>query len=354
MSVVSRARGGALSPAEDRPRASRRTDLITLALATWMNIGGQVDGWAHGAYDLSSEGIFTPWHALFYSGFIACAAWIGWIVLRTQREGGRGLAALPAGYGLGLVGLAIFAVGGVGDLTWHTLLGIEQDLAALLSPTHLLLLVGGMLIESIPLRSAWAARDDRDAASLWTFLLPLLSMALLVVDASFFLSYFSAFANLAPTTSEAAELHGVGSALITNIVLLTPTLILLRRWLPPFGAITVLYTVVAVLTSALTGFATAITVLPAVLAGLITDVAIRRLDPAPARPGSWTTFAMVVPAAVWSAYYITLAVTYGLAWEIELAPGLVILNSLAGFALARLTAGASSVRTKPSNRLIGL
>lgn len=339
MTLLSHAKMGSLPAVEARPRASRRTDLITLALATWMNIGGQVDGWAHGAYNLDSEGIFTPWHAMLYSGFVACAAWICWQAVRGRDRDRRGLSAPPAGYGLGVVGVAIFAVGGVGDLTWHAFFGIEQDIAALLSPTHLLLLVGGMLIESIPLRAAWAARDDRDSRTLRTFLLPLLSLALLVVDASFFLSYFSAFANLAPTTSSAPELHGIGSALITNVVLMVPTLLLLRRWHPPFGATTVLFGVTAVLTSALTGFATAITIVPAVIGGLATDTAIRRMRPTPARPETWTAFAMLVAAALWSAYFLTLQLTLGLAWEVELAPGLVVLNSLAAFALARLAAG---------------
>jgi hypothetical protein len=344
MTLLSQARMGSLPAVAVRPRASRRTDLITLALATWMNIGGQVDGWAHGAYNLDSEGIFTPWHAMLYSGFVACAAWICWQAVRGRDHDRRGLAALPAGYGLGLVGVGIFAVGGVGDLTWHAIFGIEQDTAALLSPTHLLLLVGGMLIESIPLRAAWAARDDRDCGSLRTFLLPLLSLALLVVDASFFLSYFSSFANLAPTTS-AAELHGIASALITNVVLLVPTLLLLRRWRPPFGAITVLFGVTAVLTSGLTGFVTAITIVPAVIGGLAADTAVRRLRPTPAEPRTWTGFAMLVAAGVWSAYFLTLELTLGLAWEVELAPGLVVLNSLAAFALARLAAGCPERHT---------
>jgi hypothetical protein len=339
MTMLANARIGALTAVPDRPRASRRTDIITLVLAMWMNIGGQVDGWAHGHYDLETEGIFTPWHALFYSGFLACAAWVCWQVIRAQDKGPKALTKVPAGYGLGLVGVGLFAVAAIGDLTWHTIFGIEHDVAALLSPTHLMLLVGSMLIESIPLRAAWAASDDRDSTSLRTFLLPLLSMSLLVIDASFFLSYFSAFANLAPTIPEASELHGIGSALITNVVLLVPTLLLLRRWQPPFGAITVLFGVVAVLTSGLTGFVTAVTIVPALLGGLAADMAIRRLHPSPAQSGAWTAFAMLVPVTLRSTYYLTLELSSGLIWAVELAPGLVVLNSLGALALARLAAG---------------
>lgn len=63
------------------------------------------------------------------------------------------------------------------------------------------------------------------------------------------------------------------------------------------------------------------------------------MRPTPARPWTWTAFAMLVAAALWSAYFLTLQLSLGLAWEVELAPGLVVLNSLAAFALARLAAG---------------
>lgn len=49
-----------------------------------------------------------------------------------------GRAAIPAGYSLGLLGVIIFALGGLGDMWWHTVFGIERDVATLLSPTHLM------------------------------------------------------------------------------------------------------------------------------------------------------------------------------------------------------------------------
>jgi hypothetical protein len=40
-------------------------------------------------------------------------------------------------------------------MAWHLVFGIETDVAALLSPTHLLLATGAALIVAGPLRAAW-------------------------------------------------------------------------------------------------------------------------------------------------------------------------------------------------------
>jgi len=77
------------TPAAARPRASRREDLLTTVFATWLIVGTFVDGWAHN--NDKPETLFTPWHAQFYSGFLASAAWMAWIVQR--RPGGAGLIA---------------------------------------------------------------------------------------------------------------------------------------------------------------------------------------------------------------------------------------------------------------------
>src|SRR5437867_12449074 len=103
-----------------------RDHLLTVLFGAWLMVGLFVDGWAHSNL-AELETFFTPWHALFYSGFGATAAWIVWCV---RREG-----ALPRGYAPAVVGVLSFGVGGVGHLVWHTLFGIERDAEALLGPT---------------------------------------------------------------------------------------------------------------------------------------------------------------------------------------------------------------------------
>ncbi|MGH8929872.1 MAG: hypothetical protein ACRDZO_04340 [Egibacteraceae bacterium] len=333
----------------ERVRLPRRAEAVTLVLSLWLIVGLFVDGWAH--MNLAQlETFFTPWHALFYSGFTAVAGWIGWQVVRGQEAGRRGLAAVPAGYGLGIAGLAIFAAGGAGDLAWHQVFGIEQELDALFSPTHIMLLAGMALIVTSPLRAAWAAPDDHDADRLRTFLPVVLSLALSTALISFFLMWTSAFLDSSPVVSAArwrAEWgpypgdgrmieQGLTSVIITNLVLIAPLLYLIRRWLPPFGAVTVLFSFVAVLTSALVAFEMAWSIVPAVVAGLAADLLIRRVRPSTERPAAYRAVAVLVPAILWSVYYLTLGLRDPIVWVPELWSGTIIYAALTGLVLAQM------------------
>src|SRR4029453_1445478 len=161
-----------------QPRVSWRGDVVTMLLGTWLLVGLVVDGWAHNNLQ-ALETFFTPWHALFYSGFVATAGWVVATATRARQPERSGLAAFPAGYGLAVVGVVVFAVGGAGDLTWHSIFGIEQDVEALFSPTHLLLFAGMALILSTPLRAAWSDPGEPAAPGYRRFL-PVLASATLV------------------------------------------------------------------------------------------------------------------------------------------------------------------------------
>ena len=67
---------------------------------------------------------------------------------------------MPPGYELAIVGVLIFMAGGVGDMIWHEIFGIEIGVEALLSPTHLILAVGMTLIISGPFRAGWRRRPS--------------------------------------------------------------------------------------------------------------------------------------------------------------------------------------------------
>src|SRR5215831_18761197 len=99
------------------------------------------------------------------------ASW--WVFSSTTTKGYDWRRALPAGYGLSFLGSLIFAAGGVGDILWHSLFGIERSIEALYSPTHLTLAVGSALIMSGPLRAAWR-RPDGASSFTWRHQLPML------------------------------------------------------------------------------------------------------------------------------------------------------------------------------------
>jgi len=114
-----------------------------------------LDGWAHNHFGASLETFFTPWHGVLYSGFFALALFLAIALARNRTKGYPWRRSLPVGYGLSFVGVFIFLFGGVGDMAWHILFGIEVGVEALFSPTHLLLALGGSLMITGPLRSAW-------------------------------------------------------------------------------------------------------------------------------------------------------------------------------------------------------
>ena len=73
-----------------QPRVSWRVDAVTMLLGTWLLVGLVVDGWAHNNLQ-ALETFFTPWHALFYSGFLATAGWTLAVAARGHQPGRPGL-----------------------------------------------------------------------------------------------------------------------------------------------------------------------------------------------------------------------------------------------------------------------
>jgi hypothetical protein len=335
-----------------RPYATRRDDLITVVLSVWLMIGIFVDGWAHNNLAIL-ETFFTPWHALLYSGFLACAAWIVWLIARQVQQGRTGLAAVPQGYALGLAGVLIFGAGGVGDMVWHTVFGIEQSLDALLSPTHLLLFLGATLVLTSPLRAAWAARD-REVAPGWGALLPaLLAVALTTSLISFMNMYFwptvedfasaTAWAGQAARYPSAARrihnllmIEGLTGILLANAVLLAPVLLMLRRWRVPFGAVTLIFTLNAVLMGALVEFRNGSWIAAALAAGLAADGLIAALRAGPGRTGALRAVATAVPLVQWALYFVAQQLDGGVAWSIEMWSGVIVMAMLSGLGLSVL------------------
>lgn len=70
---------------------------ITMLLGAWLVLGIFIDGYAHNHGVV--ETFFTPWHAILYSGFLVCAAWIiGLILYARKRNGCSWKEAIPSGY----------------------------------------------------------------------------------------------------------------------------------------------------------------------------------------------------------------------------------------------------------------
>ncbi len=319
-----------------RPRTTPAQNVVTVLVSFWLMIGIFVDGWAHNHFGASLETFFTPWHAIFYSGFLATALWVGALVWRGWREGRRGLGAVPVGYELGVLGVFIFGVGGLGDLTWHTVFGIEVGTAALLSPTHLLLFLGAELLAVSPLSAAWQTPTPRRAPAgvVWP---AVLSMTATLSFASFMHMYLWALVDLPQPNSYLAERALLAGTLLTALMLAAPVLLLLRRWQLPFGAVTAMYLLNTLLMRGMTvGLGDWSVLLLALVAGLAADGLIFWWRPAPGRPLAYRAFAVTLPLLVWVPFYVG-ALSLGLlSIGLELWAGICVMTALGGLALSAL------------------
>jgi hypothetical protein len=125
--VIDRSPGTGIAAAAPRPVT--RTDgagfdWLMAACGSWLIGGLYLDGWAH-VHIPALESFFTPWHAVLYSGYIAGAGALALTLRRNRLRGASRWDALPAGYGLSLVGAFIFFFGGLADMVWHIVFGIE-------------------------------------------------------------------------------------------------------------------------------------------------------------------------------------------------------------------------------------
>ncbi|HET7718729.1 MAG TPA: hypothetical protein VFK43_02095 [Acidimicrobiales bacterium] len=264
------------------------------------------------------------------------------MVSRYQRHG-----RIPVGYGWGFAGLALFGAGGAGDMVWHMVFGVEVDLEALLSPTHLVLFLSGILIVTSPLRAAWSDAGQRSLP-----LPALLSTTILTATVAFFHMHLSPFLTDAMRAepyrfartldrgggwlADELQLEGFSAILITTLILIAPTLLLLRRWRMPAGSLTLLFGVVVAMDSALLGFEMEETIAAGVVAGIAGDLLVQALQPTRSPATVLRIVGFAVPVVLWLTYFAVLAAFYSVGWSVELWSGITVMSGLAGLGLAVL------------------
>lgn len=346
---------GAISP--ERPKAGAYPsgglafDAGAIVCLTWLLLGGYTDGWAHN--NLSGlDTFFTPWHAVLYSGFAVSALYLVVAAVRWHADGYAWNRALPRGYEWSLIGAGIFAVGGALDMLWHVAFGIEADVAALVSPTHLTLLCGASLLYLGPLRAALARGEEgRGAAALPA----LLSAVYFWCACTFFTQYASPFGD---TFSAAAFPHGlvqhegavleyftqalaVCALLLQTGLMMGVLLFVAARLRLPAGAFALALTVQAALMTAMRYDDIKTGVLPviaaALVAGAICDVVYARLRPTPQKRYEWLLFAAAVPFVVFALYFATVTALAGTWWPVHLLFGAPVEAAGIGWLVGWLT-----------------
>jgi hypothetical protein len=272
-----------------------------------------------------------------------------------RRRGKTWVAAVPEGYGYGVVGLGIFGCAGVADYLWHRTFGFEQGFEVLVSPSHLMLAVGATLFLSMPLRSAWL-REGRigglatvpvvvSSSLVLTivtlfggFLVPLIEPYPTLVYAE------TASTELAPWLTSAMIEQAAMSLVAYSVFLLAVVLVLTRRFRLPPGAFTTVFGVSASGIVLISG--ESLLVLPAVVAGVVADVVSWVRPPTAENVRALRTVAVLLPVALAIAYFVVVEIQYGVdfqspftaeeVWSPHVVGGCIALSGLAGLGFSYL------------------
>jgi hypothetical protein len=303
-----------------------RDEAAYMACGVWMVVGLYLDGWSHQAD--KPDSFLTPWHALLYSGFGAAVVWSGWMAVRDAR--------LPASERsttledrITSLGVALFAIGAIGDGIWHTVIGIEVDIEGLISPTHLLLMTGGLLMVTLPIRAALRAERPVPRRELGPVLV---SMTLALAVVCFFLMYLMPWTEgwhfLAAYVPESdasndAVVVGMAQVIVTSALFVGAVLWTARRWTLPFGTATATFTSVSFALSGLGGFDVRLPVLGAVLGGLVLDVLLRDGRP-------YAVIGAASGAAMWAGVFAMLHAESGVGWGPSLWVGAIVFAGVSG------------------------
>jgi hypothetical protein len=320
----------------EAPRSSAGFDWTVVLLSAWWLGGALVDGWAH-IHIPRLETFFTPWHAVLYSGFLVVALFLLGTAVRNHAQGYAWAQAMPRGYGLSLFGVGIFAAGGILDLLWHSLFGIETSTAALMSPTHLLLALGSVLAMSGPLRAAWQRPAALREQTLFDLLPAILSLAYILVLFTFLTRYANPILHF-PTNQPTGSVGlGIISILFQTVVFMGIALFALRRWQLPLGTFTILYGLnsILIITQGNLSLLPAVAV-ASLITGLLVDLLYTVLKPTIERREALRLFAFLVPVMIQSVYFLMVLATSGIAWVVHLWVGSIILSGMVGLLLSFL------------------
>ena len=322
--------------------SSLKFDWLMTALSALFVGGLYLDGWAHN-HGRVDESFFTIWHAFFYSGYLLVGIAFAAATISNLMQGYPLPLAVPRGYRLTGIGLFIFAAGGVGDMVWHILFGIEDGIEALFSPTHIMLGIGIGFTVTGPLRAAWNRRGE-DAG--WRKLAPaVFSLGIFLAALTFFMMFFFPVTVQLGTPGtgrgyfhdDLGKTAGLVGAVLTAAALTGPTLLALRRWRLPLGA------VAAALGLAILGATIVDYEQPRMIwlalgmaaAALVVDYLAWRAQPS-SRPESLRWLAPAIPFLLYAGYYAVLLPTTGTTWSVHMWTSTIFIPALVCWLLSYL------------------
>jgi hypothetical protein len=364
--------------AKNRPQTEPWEDRVTVGLACATLFAVFWDGWIHNN-TTEIDSFWSGAHIAMYAGLTILGAWIGLVFVKRQPAGLKKLnlsmEAVPYGYGLALVALPLAALGGPGDFAWHAAYGFENQVDAPFSPTHQMLFLAGGLLGAIGLASTWH-RPGRvlSLGKLWPAVLS--ATAVLAMVSFTFMNLLPWFWTMIPsgafqdnllTFKDAyapgsdvthaqglydatinysgdvfpyylfANMASIGGVLIWTAAFVATVLYLRRRWALPFGSVTLMTALLAVLFPFFTRFTHLEFVAALIITGLLVDLWARVIlteDP-PTRMRI-RAFALVVPLLIWVPWELAIAIfgDGGLGWHATVLTGVLSTSMGVGYGIS--------------------
>ncbi|HYK85823.1 MAG TPA: hypothetical protein VEV19_10670 [Ktedonobacteraceae bacterium] len=319
-------------PAKARPLISSRLFSWCFLVACYcLLLGITLDAWAHNHVP-RLETFFTPWHAVLYSGLLSTALILPGTILINRLRGASWRDAVPFGYAIAVVGVIGSILGGLGDMTWHILFGVEQNVDAQFSPTHIaLMLFFGLLIIS-PYYALYSGKRSTT---------PLM----LVLSFTLFLTYWSIISQTAHpytrfwlTDTSKVDPQGLILAVVSYVFqggfLAIFSMYTIRRWRLFPGFYTLALTISALPIATMRD--TYIVIPIALVSGILIDCAYRLLRPTMQRKEHFRLFIALVPGLWLTTYTITLCLAYGTVWSAHMLGGSIVVTIIISWLLSGL------------------
>lgn len=321
--------------------ASSVFDWLFVFFSAWWIAGVFLDGWAHTHLDSALETIFTPWHAVFYSGVLAVTFLLFIQLYINHTKGYAWKRSLPREYMFSLFGLILVFVGGPGDLIWHSLFGIEVGIEALLSPTHILLAVGGAVVVSGPLHAIWYR--DRKIQTIhkipvilsFTYLLMTLGFMLQFLHPFNFPWMSQTFFNENVINNDIAGGLGVANAIVFTGIFIGLILASIRHWLFPFGSFAAVLTLNAFAVTMMHG-EFYIFIITAFISGILIDILYQKVCALSLKEKHIRIFGIFAPMILFTTYVITILVTDTTPWSIHMWAGMIVISGITGYLMTYL------------------
>jgi hypothetical protein len=226
-------------------------------------------------------------------------------------------------------------------MLWHEIFGVEAEFDALFSPTHLTLAIGMNLIITGPLRAAWARPAHRLT---WQAGGPaILSLTALICGFTFLMmAAHPLVANIAGATHDYSDrigqIAGTTSLLLTTSLLMGPTLLTIRRWQLPAGALIVAWGINTLAMFIINWHHSYAPwqALAMFVAVIIIDLVRVQMEPLRQSSNRAHSFAALAPFLLIGSYFVALHFTEGTRWSVHMWTGIVVESAIAGWLLSFL------------------